>query len=425
MLVYMRRSFLLDLLGAFPWYLVAEVWTRYGMEFPENFLLVHLVYTRNLIRMFSVNPIIQYISKRIQTQLRVGGSFMNVFLFAGLLLIFLHMHACLIFFFGKITHYTPDSWQKILPLLDQPLIERYTWAFFNSVANTFPVTGYKPSDALEQAAIIVAVLIGALLYAALVGTISTFSLGLDTSGRKFKEKLDEVNEFMEERKLPNDIRRRVRKYFKLKYRGKYFDKTSILSELNASLRQEIAIHNLRDLLARVPFLRREQNDGRDEVFVSRVADVLIPEYFIDGDIIFQQGEPGNDMYFIEHGTVDIIVNGNIVGALTDGAFFGEVALLDQSSRSATIRASSHTTLFRLSKTDFQLILSDFEDVERKMRQVYEERLEKIRKEKEEKERMEREKLAAAMSAAERSDSGSDAGSSLPRSSIRNAAAIEK
>ncbi|KAJ3209892.1 hypothetical protein HDU67_005835 [Dinochytrium kinnereticum] len=381
--IYMRRRLFLDLISAIPWYFIAKI---LGIEYPENFLLIYLIYTRNSIRIFGHNPILQQLSKKIQTRLKVGGSFMNVFLFAGLLLMFLHIHACLIFFFGKITKYSPESWNGLKYLLDQPLYSQYTWAFFNSVANTFPVTGYKPSDTLEQAATIVAVLSGAMLYAALVGTISTFSLGLDTSGRKFKEKLDEVNEFMEERKLSSDVRRRVRKYFKLKYRGKYFDKAAILSELNASLRQEIAIHNLRDLLARVPFLRREQNDGRDDAFVCRVADVLIAEYYIDGDTIFQQGEPGNDMYFIEHGTVDIVVNGNIVGALTDGAFFGEVALLDQSTRSASIRASSHTTVFRLSKTDFGLILDDFKDVEKKMRQVYEERLEKIRKEKEEKEK---------------------------------------
>ncbi|KAI8848234.1 cyclic nucleotide-binding-like protein [Chytridium lagenaria] len=316
MRLYLRRSLPWDIIGAFPWYFVAlRMNNHLGMEFPENFLLVFLFYTRNSIGIFSRNPILQQLARKLQRQLRVGGSFMNVFLFAGLLLLFLQLHACVIFFLERLQVYV---------------------AFFNSVANTFPVTGYKPSDALEQAATIVAVLIGALLYAALVGTISTFSLGLDTSGRKFKEKIDEVNEFMEERKLSSDVRRRVRKYFKLKYRGKYFDKASILSELNAPLRQ--------------------------------------------------QGEPGNDMYFIEHGTVDIVVNGNIVGALTDGAFFGEVALLDQSTRSATIKASSHTTLFKLSKRDFQLILEDFQDVEQKMRQVYEERLEKIRKEKEEKER---------------------------------------
>ncbi|KAJ3100743.1 Potassium voltage-gated channel sub H member 7 [Phlyctochytrium planicorne] len=326
---YLHGRFALDIIGAFPWYFFAmKIAENSTMEFPENFMLV---------------------------------------------------------------------WHGLLPLLGEPLYAQYTWSFFNSVANTFPITGYKPSDTVEQAATIVAVLMGAMLYAALVGTISTFSLGLDTSGRKFKEKLDEVNEFMEERKLSSDVRGRVRKYFKLKYRGKYFDKMSILNELNDSLRQEIAIHNLNDLLARVPFLRREQNDGRDRAFVQRVADVLIPEYYIDGDVIFQQGEPGNDMYFIEHGTVDIIVNGKIVGALTDGAFFGEVALLDQSVRSATIKASSHTTLFRLAKGDFALILNDvrikqlnfshhakFKDVEVKMRQVYEERLERIRKEKEEK-----------------------------------------
>jgi hypothetical protein len=54
--------------------------------------------------------------------------------------------------------------------------------------------------------------------------------------------------------------------------------------------QEIAIQDLKDLVNKVPFLRREKNDGRDDVFVARVATALQPEYYIAGDDIFKQGD---------------------------------------------------------------------------------------------------------------------------------------
>ncbi len=82
-----------------------------------------------------------------------------------------------------------------------------------------------------------AAIVGAVIYAALVGTISSFSLGLDSSGRKYKEKLDEVNEYMTFRKLSEPIKTKVRQYYELKYRGKYFNEDAILSEMNESLKQ--------------------------------------------------------------------------------------------------------------------------------------------------------------------------------------------
>ncbi|KAJ3194888.1 hypothetical protein HK101_001659 [Irineochytrium annulatum] len=398
-----EKEFILDFIGMFPW-LALVWWCGWGIQFPEALELLYILYCRNVGRILSDNPILCHFYKVIQRILHVGGAFMSIFIFMGLLACFLHLHACLLLFYGKISDHSAESWQPVLYVLQESPLAQYVWALFNryatvfyskesvivftcktfSVSNTFPVTGYKASDTIEQALSIGAVFAGAVLYAGLVGTISSFSLGLDASGRKFKEKLDEVNEFMEEKQLPLDVRRKVRQYYTLKYHGKYFDKASIFSELNSSLRQEIAIHNLRGLLSRVPFLRREEKDGRDDAFVSRVAEVLKPEYFIEGDAVLTQGEVGNDMYFIERGSVNIVVNGKCVGALSDGAFFGEVALLDSSPRSATIRASAHTTLYRLAKDDFTLISNDFEDVRRKMQSVYEERLERIRKEKLEK-----------------------------------------
>ena len=60
--------------------------------------------------------------------------------------------------------------------------------------------------------------------------------------------------------------------------------------MNESLRTEIAAHNCKELISKVPFLRREQNDGRDDLFIGRIACALIACYFVKGDAIINQGE---------------------------------------------------------------------------------------------------------------------------------------
>jgi hyperpolarization activated cyclic nucleotide-gated potassium channel 2 len=123
-----------------------------------------------------------------------------------------------------------------------------------------------------------------------VGTIASIAMGLDIPARLFRQKMDEVNEYMSWKNLPQITRHKVRRYYEIKYRGKYFEEGTLLNEMNESLRQEIAIHNCRELIQKVPFLRREENDGRDEIFLGKIATSLVACYFVAGDVIINQGE---------------------------------------------------------------------------------------------------------------------------------------
>ncbi|KAJ3229323.1 hypothetical protein HDU81_005489 [Chytriomyces hyalinus] len=377
---YLTKGFFADLIGTIPFDMILAD----HIPFSETLLLLRLVHVRNVVRIYNTNPIYVAGSHILQKMFKVGSSFMSIFMLGGVLITFLHLHGCFIFLFGKLTHFEAASWVAIHHILDASLADQYIWAYFAAVANTFPITGYQPSDPYEQLVAIITALIGAVLYAILVGTISSFSFGLDSSGRRYKEKIDEVHEYMTYRKLSEPIKMKVRQYYELKYKGKYFDEEAILSEMNESLKQEIAVHNCRDLIAKVPFLNRDVGDGRDAHFLGRIAKVLRPVYFIEGDLIFDQGWVGNEMYFIQQGCVAIIVNGNRVGELRDGAFFGEVALLGEIPRTATIVAAGNTVLYSFGRSDFSAILKDYEDMALRIKLVYEERMAKIEKEKDEK-----------------------------------------
>ncbi|RKO88092.1 cyclic nucleotide-binding-like protein [Blyttiomyces helicus] len=97
------------------------------------------------------------------------------------------------------------------------------------------------------------------------------------------------------------------------------------------------------------------------------------------------------MYFILDGSVAIVVNGNVVASLHYGNFFGEVALIAQIPRTATVRAATPCHLYRLSRVDFMLILEEFEDMARRVDLIYEERMAKVRAEQEAKQRAEEER----------------------------------
>ena len=92
--------------------------------------------------------------------------------------------------------------------------------------------------------------------------------------------------------LSDEVRRKVRHYYAIKYRGKFFEERIILQDFNESLRQEIAIHNCKSFIQNVPFLNRKKGDGRDEYFMGRIATSLTDCYFVKGDVLCTAGQIG-------------------------------------------------------------------------------------------------------------------------------------
>jgi CRP-like cAMP-binding protein len=78
--------------------------------------------------------------------------------------------------------------------------------------------------------------------------------------------------------------------------------------------------------------------------------------YSDGEYIVRQGEPGNCMYEIQEGDVEVVMNEGDreihLGTLRKGDFFGEMALFERTNRSASIRASGEARVITIDKRIF-------------------------------------------------------------------------
>jgi EAL domain-containing protein (putative c-di-GMP-specific phosphodiesterase class I) len=68
------------------------------------------------------------------------------------------------------------------------------------------------------------------------------------------------------------------------------------------------------------------------------------EVYPAGEIIFKEGDPGNSAYLIEEGSVEVGVSSTQQKRLGKGELFGEIALIDQQPRTATVHALENTVL---------------------------------------------------------------------------------
>jgi signal transduction histidine kinase len=101
--------------------------------------------------------------------------------------------------------------------------------------------------------------------------------------------------------------------------------------------------------------------GLAEEDLDVLARAAVERTFSSGDVICQEGEVGRVMYFIVHGHVEIVkqVDEDTERHLHDvssGEYFGEIALLQEGPRIATVRAVEDTTTLEIEQAPFLTVL---------------------------------------------------------------------
>jgi CRP-like cAMP-binding protein len=94
----------------------------------------------------------------------------------------------------------------------------------------------------------------------------------------------------------------------------------------------------------------------DETFLDRLAGEFIERTYAPGEVIAEEGEAGRTFVVIESGQATVTVHGNEVHKLGPGDAFGEMALIDKSARSATVKADTEVHGFQLPVWSFRPIV---------------------------------------------------------------------
>nr|XP_022299214.1 cAMP-dependent protein kinase type II regulatory subunit-like isoform X3 [Crassostrea virginica] len=90
--------------------------------------------------------------------------------------------------------------------------------------------------------------------------------------------------------------------------------------------------------------------------MQEVLDAMFEKKVVEGDHVIDQGADGDNFYVIESGFFDIIVNGNTVGKYENKGSFGELALMYNQPRAATIVATTEGSLWAMDRETFRRIV---------------------------------------------------------------------
>ncbi|MBN1501726.1 MAG: ion transporter [Spirochaetes bacterium] len=348
---YIRGWFWPDILAAVPFELIFIATPVFGLN--------RIFRIFKIIRLFKLMRISQTLNK-FKTKNIINPSIFRMFILVFWILIATHFIACGWLFMM--------DYPKTMSMFDSYL-KAYYWT-----ATTVTTLGYGDLTPQTNGQMIYATFImitGAGMYGFVIGNIANLIANIDIAKAQYREKMEKINTFMKYRNIPHELQLKINDYYNYLWESRRgYDENSVLSDLPIPLKTDVSLFLNKEIIEKVPIFK-----GATGNFIKDIILHLEPIVFTPNDYIVKKGDMGTDMFFISKGSVDVVSeDGNIVYAtLTSGQFFGEIALLLSSPRTASIRSNSYCDLYRLDKSTFEHVLHRYPEFETDIKVLAEKR----------------------------------------------------
>jgi voltage-gated potassium channel len=262
-----------------------------------------------------------------------------------------------LFWMAVLAHWLACGWLAIggIPNEGEPAT-RYIKGLYWCVT-TLTTVGYgdiTPQNNVQRIYTIFVMIAGVGFYGFVIGNVASLLSSLDVARSRFLEKTEQIDAFLRHHAIPPSLRDRIHDYYQYLWESKLgAGEDELLTDLVHQLKTDIMLHIRKPLIEKVPVFA---NAG--ETFLREVIYLLKPQVYLPGDIIIRQGELGDSMYFLSSGEVEVVsAKGERLAVLKEGAYFGELALLKQTPRTATVRAMDFCHAYELSRDDLRRLMS--------------------------------------------------------------------
>lgn len=211
---------------------------------------------------------------------------------------------------------------------------------------------------------------GLVLFALLIGNMQKYLESTTVREEEMRVRKRDAEQWMAHRMLPEDLRKRIRRYEQYKWQEtRGVEEENLLRNLPKDLRRDIKRHFCLDLLKKVPLF-----EIMDEQLLDAVCDKLRPVLYTENSYAIREGDPVEEMLFVMRGKLmSATTNGGRTGFfnavyLKASDFCGEDLLtwaLDPQSSShypistRTVQALTEVEAFALAAEDLKLVASQF------------------------------------------------------------------
>ncbi|MFN7823724.1 MAG: ion channel, partial [Pseudobdellovibrionaceae bacterium] len=154
-------------------------------------------------------------------------------------------------------------------------------------------------------------IIGVGVFGYILSNVASLIARADAAREHHMDNLDKAETFMKIHDIPSDIRSKVRSYYHYLWQSHkgYRDK-ALIFELPKRIQAEMVYHINRAIIGKVPFLKVASQEFIQDLMIKLEHRIYIP-----GEKVFAIGDPGDAMYFVSAGEVEILSAKNETVAL--------------------------------------------------------------------------------------------------------------
>ena len=217
-----------------------------------------------------------------------------------------------------------------------------------------------PQTPLEKFCAFCIVMTGLMATALVVANMTYYVKVILQDSEAYHESMDNAEVLMDKLRLPNELQQLVREYMKYRHRKQLMiapeSYTQFLDGLSDELRRQVVVETSRKFILKCWLLGAFIQVPKA---AARVLELLEDRVYMPKDIVVSYDDYPDGMYFIDSGILGVYSqNEELLAELGEGSFFGEIALLLNRKRSATVCALTWCNVKMLSKASFDMILQD-------------------------------------------------------------------
>lgn len=295
---------------------------------------------------------------------KLSFNYARMFIFIIAFIISVHVSGCFWYYIAKIDDTNPNTWIIRYNIESLSEFDKYIASTY-FVFTTLTKIGYGDIYPLTNDEKVFSILLmgfGAGLYSYIISGLCSFVTNKDKIKLSIKEKLNGIGEFAKAIKLPGPLFERMKKNLKINLKRNIhvtLDHTQLLNEIPANLRDEILDYFNKKTVESILFFKEKPN-----CFINQIVPLLKSSVFVFNDIVYQENEAAEEVYFIKSGRVHLKAINNVVfRTYVQGSYFGEIEIIENLPRDSTATiASTESQMLLLKKTEFFQVINEFPDI---------------------------------------------------------------
>uniref|UniRef100_A0A3Q3JZF0 Cyclic nucleotide-binding domain-containing protein n=1 Tax=Monopterus albus TaxID=43700 RepID=A0A3Q3JZF0_MONAL len=354
---YFKGWFLIDMVAAIPFDLLI-----FGSGSDETTTLIGLLKTARLLRLVRV-------ARKLDRYSEYGAAVLMLLMCIFALIA--HWLACIWYAIGNVEK--PFLEHKIgwLDNLGVSIGKRYNYSdpssgpsikdkyvtalyFTFSSLTSVGFGNVSPNTNSEKIFSICVMLIGSLMYASIFGNVSAIIQRLYSGTARYHAQMLRVKEFIRFHQIPNPLRQRLEEYFQHSWTyTNGIDMNTVLKGFPECLQADICLHLNKNLLQNCKAFQ-----GATKGCLRALALRFQTTHAPPGDTLVHSGDVLTALYFLSHGSIEILKDDIVVAILGKNDIFGEMihVFANPGKSNADVRALSYCDLSTIQREDLLEVL---------------------------------------------------------------------